>query len=194
VGSRVTAAAVEAHTGFEPVLGENPDDEPSLFERLIGVGPMSAGWVNDVTKIRDALKGKNGRYDTLDSPFVIAVMPTWPESGLETATEVLYGREAVQIDLETDVATAIRRPDGFFLGEARAVSAVLLGGGVLPWTAGDVWPRLWLNPNADHPLPADVLPDVPRVRVGADGRLIADQPSEPPARLLDISSAAAHTT
>ncbi len=133
--------------------GVHPND------RLIGIGPITAGFVNDREQARKAIMGKAAHYGQLDAPFVVAVLPSSPFFDRTDAEEALYGSEAVQIDPERPEAepAVVRLGDGVWSGAQRSqVSAVLFGAGVLPWTVGRTWPQLWINPMASTPLGEDL--------------------------------------
>jgi hypothetical protein len=44
-----------------------------LTRQLVGLGPMTTGWVDDIEQLRDTLKHKGGRYGEPEIPLVIAV-------------------------------------------------------------------------------------------------------------------------
>jgi hypothetical protein len=109
--------------------GLDPDD------RLVGIGHMSVGFVNDVQQIREAIDRKKDHYGDLEKAFVLAVMPMSPTFADEDAIDVLYGSDAVRVDPENpEVAEPVRLPDGAWRGAGR-VSAVLFGPGIAhgPW-------------------------------------------------------------
>ena len=161
--------------------GRHPND------RLIGIGPMTVGFVNDVAQARKAIVRKAGHYKDLAAPFVIAVMPSSPTFDADDAVASLYGSEAVQFDTGRmdDEGRVVRLRDGAWSGGEGRVSGVLFGPGLFPWTVARVWPQLWLNPHAAYPLDSQFAP-LPRVEVTPEGHLRPVDPDEPPARLLGL--------
>jgi hypothetical protein len=130
--------------------GKRPD------KQLLGMGPSTSGHVNDVEKIKGALKKKARKYGEPSEPLVLAVLSlSSPEN--EDIESALLGRLAWQFDPDNpDDGRWVRKENGFWYrdGEPRAkkVSAVMVGVGLMPWMAARTWPRLWVNPWATHPL------------------------------------------
>jgi hypothetical protein len=176
--------------GWEVVLEALPKDTPGIHpnDRLIGIGPVSVGFVDDVPRARDAITSKTGCYRDLEAPFVIAVMPNSPTFDAQDAIDVLYGSEAIQLDparLE-DPGRLIRRADGVWSRGDDRVSAVMFGSGIFPWTVAKVWPQLWVNPHSARSLVIELTP-LPRVEVVADGHLESSEPDGLPAQLLGLT-------
>jgi hypothetical protein len=153
--------------------------------RLIGMGPMTSGYVNDVADVRSALARKRSHYGELDGPFIVAVMPSF-QFEFESAAEVLYGSQAISFPIDDpESAITVRKPDGFWAPGSSGVSAALVGPGVLPWTIAKTAPTLWLNPFAAHSLSTNWLP-VPYVHVDEDGRPRIVHPRTAPAALFRL--------
>ena len=171
---------------LEPMLKGTPGLHPN--DRLIGIGPMSVGFVNDVPQARKAIAGKARRYARLEAPFVVAVMPTSPTFGVEDAMNVLYGSEAIQFNPEhlEDRGRLVRHRDGIWSKGEDRVSAVMFAPGVFPWTVAKAWPQLWLNPYAAQPIGSELGP-LPRVDVTEEGHLESLSPDESPAQLFGLN-------
>jgi len=153
--------------------------------RLIGMGPMTSGYVNDVAYVRSALARKGSHYGDLDAPFIVAVMPSF-HFDFESAADVFYGSQAISFQIDDpEAAITVRKPDGFWAPRSSRVSAALVGPGVLPWTIAKTAPMLWLNPFAAHALPTSWLP-VPYVHVDEDGRPRIVHPPTAPAALFRL--------
>jgi hypothetical protein len=175
--------------GWEIVLEAIPKGTPGTHphDRLIGVGPVSAGFVDDVPQARKAILGKTGRYRGLEAPLVLAVMPISPTFSAQDAVEVLYGSEAIELDPEhlDEPGRLVRRPDGVWSDRDDRVSAVVFGSSIFPWMVGRVWPHVWMNPGGPSS-PMSELPPLPRVEISEDGQLESVDPDEPPASLFGL--------
>jgi hypothetical protein len=106
--------------------------------RLIGIFPGGGGWDSTVNAVRSALKEKARKYGKTGMPYVIALSTT---SGFLT---------------DEHVWTALYAKEGFWASRNTRVSGVLIGDGVLPWTAAGPVPRIWLNPLAARPIPSNL--------------------------------------
>jgi hypothetical protein len=127
--------------------------------RLIGIGPPSAGYTNDVQQIRRAVTRKKKQLGTPDKPLVVAALT--PSGTVDTwvIENVLFGSEAVQIG--PGGATSIgRSPDGVWIGKrgpaSKRMSALLMGVGIVPNTSATAWPSLWHHFDPTYPLDADL--------------------------------------
>lgn len=173
--------------GWAIVFVALPKGQPGLEpnDRLVGIGPVSVGYTNDVSAARQTIAGKASRYGELNAPFVVAVLQSWPFNDRD-AVEVLYGSEAVRVDpIDANSGQLVRLRDGTWATGSRRVSAVLFGAGILPWTIAGTWPRLWPNPAAAHPLDEQSL-RVPIVHLQAAGGLSSSGPADTPAALLGL--------
>jgi hypothetical protein len=141
--------------------------------RLVGMGPMSGGFVNDRAMLGKALARKKQRHSKVDAPLIVAVLGMSPFLDDLDIEQALFGSEAVVIDS----GQLVRKPDGFWRGtrgaSAKDVSAVLVGTAIRPPFVTRGWPRLWLNPWASRPLEVE-LP-FPRAAVKAEGLAFTDE-------------------
>jgi hypothetical protein len=152
-----------------------PEARGKPSHRLLGVGPMSGGWVNDKEVLRRTLTSKAKRYGDLAKPFVLATLPVSGTVDEETVVDALFGSSAFRVDLGSSRTEYVRQPDGFWLQQRprkRGVSAVLFGS-IQPHQIASILPRLWINPWATHPVATAGL-SIPSVRIGEDGRLVVD--------------------
>lgn len=125
--------------------------------RLVGMGPVTAGFVDDKSQIRDTLKHKGRRYGTLDAPLVVAIncVGSFPED--EDIANALYGSIAVQYDVgRPGSSRPVRLRDGAWIDErgprGRRTSAVLSAVQLSPHTAVRYAPQLWHNTSAEKTL------------------------------------------
>ena len=129
--------------------------------------------------LTDALEEKSDRYGELRFPYVIAVDVLAIDSFGSGVGEVLFGKEVLLIDTQSEKATLTRSPllpnrhrseNGLWFARRgprnRQVSAVLLVDELMPWTIANKTPVLWHNPWAEKPLDPDLwqgpqmLPDM----------------------------------
>jgi hypothetical protein len=149
--------------GWEVVFEAYPlkrEKRGEPIERVLGVGPVEAGSVNDIEQLGSKLKAKAGRYGRPQVPLVTAVLCMSTFMKRFDIEQALFGREAVFVPSNPSAEAAlVRRGNGFWIhGESpqnRRVSAVLTAVGLHPSRAPGVTPVLWLNPWADHPLTED---------------------------------------
>jgi hypothetical protein len=130
-----------------------------LENRLIGIGPISAGYTNDVQQIRRAITRKKKQLGTPDKPLLIAALAPSGTVDNWVIENVLFGSEAVRIGAGN--ATSIgRSPDGVWIGKrgpaTKRMSALLMGVGIVPHTCARVWPRLWHHFDPTYALDADL--------------------------------------
>lgn len=119
--------------------------------------------------LKDALEEKADRYGELHLPYVIAVDALAIDSFGRDVGEVLFGKEVVLIDTQTEKVTLTRSPllpnrhrseNGLWFARSgprnRQVSAVLLVDELMPWAITHKTPVLWHNPWAEKPLDHDL--------------------------------------
>lgn len=150
--------------GWEVVFEAYPvkrEKRGEPIDRVLGVGPVEAGLVNDIEQLQSKLKAKAGRYGRPQVPLVTAVLSISSFMERLDIEQALFGSEAVIVPLgrTAEPPPLIRQPNGFWMHGAsrqnRRVSAVLTAVGLQPSLAPEVTPVLWLNPWADYPLTED---------------------------------------
>lgn len=134
-----------------------PDARGKDDHRVLGRGPLSAGWVNDVERLQVGFARKFRRYGDLPDPLVVAVLGTSSFLELRDVEQSLFGREAFEYEMGGGTGSRlIRQRNGVWMGptgpRATSVTAVLSASGVQPWTVARELPNLWLNPWAKRPL------------------------------------------
>lgn len=172
------------HRGWEityeawPVM---PSARDRSDHKVLGGGPVQAGWVNDVEQLQSKLKAKAGRYGRPDIPLVTAIYCASTFMTDLDIEQALFGREAVLIPPGPSIEPkTIRQRNGFWTRgdgpQNRRVSAVLTAVELTPWTVCSQAPKLWLNPWADHPL-AEEWPF--SVATATDQGAVSRDPQEP---------------
>jgi hypothetical protein len=169
-----------------------PDARDKPDHRLVGLGPVSGGWVNDIEQVQRGLGRKFRRYGELDDPFVVAVLGMSSFLERTDVEQALYGRHALQYETEPPYATTwIRRRDGLWMGSQgpcrRSVSAVISASGLQPVTAARQLPHLWLNPWAERPFTVDLQFGV--TSCSDTGELVDAEASTTPQELLGLPEA-----
>jgi hypothetical protein len=129
--------------------------------RLLGIGPMSSGWSNDVRQLRDSLERKFRHYGSLDAPLVVGVLMMSGFADRETVEQALFGDEAIQFSKsDPEDYRLVRKPNGAWVKErgptATAISAVAVSSRLRPWTCASHLPELWLHPWARTPLSCEL--------------------------------------
>lgn len=162
---------------------------PNPERRLVGYGPVFAGFIDDRSQIRDTAKRKASRYGTLDAPLLLAIncATSFPKD--EDFGDALFG--SIAYEYEIGVAASgrpVRRRDGVWMEDrgpaSQRLSGVLAAAQMHPWTVDTVKPTLWRNPWADRPLCLDW--PVSEGSASSDG-FIEFQPRDPDmARILGL--------
>ncbi len=119
--------------------------------------------------LKDALEEKADRYGELQLPYVIAVDVLAIDSFGSDVGEVLFGKEVILLDTQSERVTLTRSPllpnrhrseNGLWLARRRLrnrkVSAVLLVNELMPWAIAHKMPVIWHNPWAEKPLDSDL--------------------------------------
>lgn len=127
-------------------------------EGLIGSGPISSGYVNDVEMVHRTLSKKFQHLRSLDQPLVVAVLGMSSFLGRSDVEQALFGREAVQFQREPPHTTRlVRQRNGVWMRGAgpagKSVAAVLCASRLSPSNAARVLPKIWVNPWATNRLP-----------------------------------------
>jgi hypothetical protein len=165
-------------------LAKRTEARGNPAHRLVGVGPMSVGFVNDREMLGKALDRKRKRHSKVDAPLLLALLGMSPALDEEDVAQALFGSEAVVID----TGQLIRKPDGFWRttrgAGATDVSAVLVGSAINPWSIAQRWPRLWVNPWASRVMEED-LP-FPRAHVEGERLVLCDE-KQTPHDVLDLA-------
>jgi hypothetical protein len=143
--------------------------------QLLGIGPMSSGWVNDVQKLRSSLERKFSHYGTLDAPLIVCVLMMSGSADRGTVEEALFGEEAIQFSgSNPEDYRVICKRNGAWVKErgptATDISAVAVSSHLRPWTCAAQLPDVWLHPWAQVPLAYD-LPFV-TASASDDGSLV----------------------
>jgi hypothetical protein len=125
--------------------------------RLVGVGPMSGGYVNDIEMLEKTLRRKFRHYGPLDLPLVVGVLGASSFLERSDVEQALFGRHAIQCQREPPFAyRSIRQRNGVWMGPigptGRGVAAILCASQLHPSTCTRVLPVLWMNPWAESPL------------------------------------------
>lgn len=138
-------------------LPVKPESRGKPDHRVLGFGPVTAGYVNDVDMLERTLERKRRKYGKPAEPLVFAVLLMSPVDN-EDIEGALLGRTAWRFDPDNPGAEGewMRQRNGFWMKGARArgtrVSAVITGTSLMPWNVATTWPRLWPNPWAARPL------------------------------------------
>jgi hypothetical protein len=151
-------------------IAVRPEARGREGHRLLGMGPMSSGFVNDVEQLRDSLERKFSRYGSLDAPLVVGVLMMSGSVDRETVEQALFGNEAIQFSTSNpEEYHMIRKRNGAWVKgpgpAATAISAVAVASRLRPWTCASHLPELWLHPWARAPLTCEL----PFVQATADG-------------------------
>jgi hypothetical protein len=107
--------------------------------------------------------------------------------------DVLYGPEQVHF---TELPSGELHPTGTSRGNDRlwrpdkntSVSAVLYASRFMPWSIASAAPELWINPWAEHPIPADAFDWCDRVQADSVGVLERIPAGRPITELLGLSA------
>lgn len=121
------------------------------------------------SSLSDALETKAKKYGNFKLPYVIAVDVLATDSFGTDMGEILFGKEVILFDRQTEDFSMTRSPllpdrpseeNGFWRARNRArnqqVSAVLLVEDLMPWSIAHKTPVIWHNPWADRPLDPDI--------------------------------------
>jgi hypothetical protein len=172
-------------------LPVKPESRGKPDHRVLGFGPVTAGYVNDVDMLERTLERKRRQYGKPDEPLVFAVLLMSPADN-EDIEGALLGRIAWQIDAdELDTESSwVRQRNGFWRKGAQArgtrVSAVITGTSLMPWNVATTWPRLWPNPWAARSLATD-LP-FPTAIADERGAVTYEDRDDSPAEIFGLPS------
>lgn len=143
-------------------LPRQAETEPDANDRIVGMGPMTGGWVNSGGRLKTALTAKaGGRYDLCDAPYIVGVLPHDPFCSIDQIEGALYGSERVTIP----AGEVTRGSDGLFgvdrqrrSGRNTRVSAIWVVEGFMAWKPDEVRLLRFDNPYAARPAVDDLIP------------------------------------
>jgi hypothetical protein len=143
-------------------LPRKAETEPDADDRIVGMGPMTGGWVNSGGRLKSALTAKaGGRYDIGDAPYIVGVLSHDPFCSIDQVEGALYGSERVTIP----AGDVTRSSDGLFgvdrqrrSGRNTRVSAIWVVEGFMAWNPGEVRLLRFDNPYAARPVVDDLVP------------------------------------
>lgn len=169
-----------------------PESRAKPDHRVLGMGPMTTGYVNDVDKLERTLERKRRKYGKPAEPLVFAVLLMSPTFDNEDIEGAMLGRTALMLnpnDLDAE-GTWIRQRNGFWMKDGRArgtrVSAVITGSCLLPSSVAKTWPWLWPNPWAARPLTVE-LP-FPVATASRSGEVGYEARGEGPSEIFGLPS------
>lgn len=154
----------DQQSGWELELSPMVKTDHFASDRIVGMGGAEAGWKNDITAIRRALKKKYSRYGS--DPGLPLVVALGVGRHFVDDTDVfgaLLGDEVykfVRDDPSSGYLT--RTPNGVWCGTSgprgQRLSAVIAGQVAQPWSVVEATGKLkmWINPWAQRPLEARV--------------------------------------
>ena len=134
--------------------------------RALGVFSEGGGrWSNGTRRILQVLKEKGGKYESLDRPYVIALLCQGHFAEELDLVQALLGSEAAAIGSNAYGAMTVRplrTPDGFWYRSAgpqyTRVSAVIGCFNLHPWNINEKTPLLVHNPWPSDALDPSALP------------------------------------
>jgi hypothetical protein len=170
-------------------IAVKPEARGRAGHRLLGMGPSVAGFVNDIDMMGRTLDRKRRKYGKPDEPLVFAILPMSSFIEKEDVEQALLGRVAYQFDPhDFQRGIWVRHRNGFWRrGTAprnTRVSALITGTNIMPWTVAKVWPRLWRNPWAAHPLQAEL--QLPEAILSEQGTVTYSERVGAPASLFGL--------
>jgi hypothetical protein len=156
-----------------------PQEDRGMMGQTVLYHFWDARGVEGQNSLKDALEEKADRYGELQLPYMIAVDVLAIDSFGRDVGEVLFGKEVVLIDTQSEKVTLTRSPllpnrhrseNGLWFARRglrnRQISAVLLVDELMPWAIAHKTPLLWHNPWAEKPLDSSLwqgpqmLPDM----------------------------------
>jgi len=170
-------------------LPVKPEARGKPDHRVLGFGPITAGYVNDVDILGRTLERKRRKYGTPAEPLIFAILLTSPVDN-EDIEGALLGRVAWRFDPVDPSADGewIRQRNGFWMTGGRPrgtrVSAVITATGLMPWNVATNWPRLWPNPWATNPF-AVLLP-LPAAHVEKTGAVTYTNAVDSPSTVFGL--------
>jgi hypothetical protein len=149
---------------------------------------VSVGAVDDVEKIRNAVKGKRSKYPQLEKPLVVAVLSMSTFAGLRDFAQALVGSHAIEYTVPPRKPSRwVRLRNGAWMsqrGPSQRISAALTVADLAPSRITRALPVLWRNPWARVPLKAK-LP-LPEARIRDDGLVTYPEELGDPAQVMGL--------
>ena len=168
---------------WSPEYRGHPDNR--FIQMRTGMG----GFIDDVPKLRNAVRRKGRSYGTPDKPVLVAVLAANGFMDEVAVVDALFGGQTLQMDIQTGAARIVRNPDGLWISTrgaaARRISGVLLGVGILPHTVATRWPTLWHHFNPTFELVADLPFSAMRV---IDNSLQSSEATRSPSDVFGLSA------
>jgi hypothetical protein len=97
------------------------DSRGKPCHRVLGLGPMMTGYVNDVSKLKATLERKRGKYGKPAEPLVFGVLLMSPVVDNEDIEQALLGQIAWRFDPEEpSKGEWVRQRNGFWMKGAEA--------------------------------------------------------------------------
>lgn len=139
------------------------DEARGKQRRLVGVRNFGASWIDGWSPIRDAVTSKARRYGDLALPLVVAVnVDTFNLDPIDEA-QALFGQEQFVFsrDDPKPEPRLERAPNGAWRGpggpRGKRASGAWFFNNLSPYTLARKKHTLYVNPAANHPLPASFL-------------------------------------
>jgi len=157
-------------------IPKSPENRGRDDIRPVGMLIPEAKWLDSRTGLRDAIKGKGGRYGHLELPFVVAVNVSGFPLDWIAIMEALFGKEGFifRADARDSEPEMQRKPDGVWTSPSgpiyTRVSAVLVTSNVTPWAIAGARMRLVHNPWAKNPVDEKWF-SIPQSVAGSDNKM-----------------------
>jgi len=167
LGSEGSEAKVKENGGFDGIPFTYEDEDIKLKlevipyknyheadSRPIGVISFGADWSTTIDDVRKAIREKGRKYGELDKPLVIALncFGIWDVVD-EKVLEILFGRIAYHVDVESEKATPFIKNDGVWAKsgnhKTQKVSSILMCY-IFPSNVGKRKYCHYINPWADN--------------------------------------------
>lgn len=171
---RTTVARLAPNDGYSRRLGARSEGVPGRSraprqtkDRLIGIGPVIASYMNDGASLRKAIEQLRKRTQRQGANCSVVIAALLLNGMVEDSAiaEALFGSETAQLD-------QVRAPGGLWAtpqgATNRTVSGVLISNGILHHNFAQQAPRLWHHYKPDHPI--DLNLPFPTARI-LDGEL-----------------------
>jgi hypothetical protein len=146
--------------------------------------------IDDITPLTNVLLKKAGHgYELGDRAFVIAVLCAGDFIEEQDIAQALFGPIEYRLSVDSDRANGAFQPGGLWHDtdgpRYTSVSAVLTASNLTPGAVAAVEARLWLNPDAAHPIGPSLLP-WQRWEIDPRGRFVEHPASQSAAELFGL--------